>query len=142
MARSTKVKAEIIRVEPQMDLEALDRLIQKRVAEATAGQGAILEPFFTTSKTLAAEIRRHASIFQKRKFSLYFEKYGCLVCDTKKRPHESHGMCRRCHERFVFRLMRLEKEYAKAHPQEYQERQTEGLTSKIRTARVLLGNPG
>ena len=36
----------MIRVTPQMDLETLDALIQKRVAEAQASKSAILEPWF------------------------------------------------------------------------------------------------
>jgi hypothetical protein len=139
MPRSKKVNAEIIRVQPQMDLEALDLLIQKRVAEATASQGAILEPWMQTSKALAAAIRRHESIFHKRKFALYFEKWGCLVCGTKKEAHDSHGMCPNCLSKFVHRLKQLEKEYAKAHPQEYEKQQTESLTSRIRNAARILG---
>lgn len=139
MPRSKKPKAELIRVQPQMDLEALDLLIQKRVAEAQASQGAILEPWFATSTALAAAIRRHASIFHKRKFTLYFEKWGCLVCGTKERPHASHAMCHRCSTKFVQRLNQIENEYAKAHPQEYANQQTENLTSRIRNAERILG---
>jgi hypothetical protein len=141
MPRATKVKAEIIRVSPETampDLATLDLLIQKRVAEATANQGAILEPWFQ-SPTVAAEIRRHQSIFHKRKFALYFEKWGCLVCGTKKKDHVSHGMCQTCHGRFVDRLKLLEKEYAKAHPQEYENQQIENLTTRLRSAQRILG---
>lgn len=139
MPRSKKANAEIIRVQPQMDLETLDRLIQKRVAEAQASQGAILEPWFATSTALAAAIRRHASIFQRKKFSLYFQQWGCVVCKTKERPHQSHAMCQRCFVKFVMRLKQLEKEYAEAHPQEYANQQTENLTSRMRNAARILG---
>lgn len=138
MPRSKKPKAELIRVQPQMDLEALDRLIQKRVAEATASQGGILEPWFQ-SNAVAAAIRRHQSIFHKRKFALYFEKWGCVVCGTKTRPHDSNAMCLPCFHQFVARIKQLEKEYAKAHPQEYANQQTENLTSRIRNAERILG---
>jgi hypothetical protein len=139
MPRSKKPKAELMRVAPQMDLETLDALIQKRVAEATASQGAILEPWFQTSRALAAAIRRHESIFHKRKFALYFEKWGCLVCGTKKEAHDNHGMCHKCLGKFVERLRQLEKEYAKAHPQEYENQQIESLTSRVRSAERILG---
>ena len=138
MPRAKKAKAEIIRVQPQLDLETLDRLIQKRVAEATASQGTILEPWFQ-SNTLAAEIRRHQSVFHKRKFTLYFEKWGCLVCGTKEQAHDSHGMCGKCMRKFVERLKQLERDYAKAHPAEYADQQTESLTSRIRNAERILG---
>jgi hypothetical protein len=90
------LKPELIRVSPEMDLETLDALIQKRVAEAHANQGAILEPWFQTSRALAAAIRRHESIFHKRKFALYFDRWGCLACGTKERPHHSNAMCHVC----------------------------------------------
>jgi hypothetical protein len=132
-------KPEIIRVSPEMDLETLDALIQKRVAEAQANQGAILEPWFQTSRALAAAIRRHGSIFHKRKFGFYFERWGCVICGTKEQAHESHGMCHNCLERFVQRLRQLEKEYAEAHPQEYENQQIENLTSRVRSAERILG---
>jgi hypothetical protein len=139
--RSKRVKAEIIRVQPQAaipDLATLDLLIQKRVAEATESQ-AILEPWFQTSRELAAAIRRHQSIFHKRKFALYFEKWGCLICGTKEKAHASRGMCNECLCKFVKRLEQLEKEYAEAHPQEYETQQIESLTSRIRHAEHILG---
>jgi hypothetical protein len=140
MPRTKSAKPELIRVQPQpvMDLATLDLLIQKRVAEAQASQGAILEPWFQ-SQAVGAEIRRHQSIFHKRKFALYFEKWGCLVCGTKKKDHVSHGMCHTCHLRFFYRLQALEKEYASAHPQEYENQQIESLTARMREARRLLG---
>ena len=140
MARTKKPKAEIIRVPASMsDPATLDLLIQKRVAEAMANEAVILEPWFQTSRALAAEIRRHASMFQKRKFAIYFEKWGCLVCGTKDRAHESHGMCGTCEGTFVARLKQLEKEYAKAHPQEYEAQELDKITSRVRSAERILG---
>jgi hypothetical protein len=130
-----RTKGEVIRMAPEADLE---RLVQQKVAEALADRSAILEPWFQTSRALAAAIRRHQSIFHKRKFALYFEKWGCLVCGTKEQAHESHGMCNTCHFRFLQRLHALEKEYAKTHPQEYENQQIESLTSRIRNAERLL----
>jgi hypothetical protein len=128
-------KPVILQVAPEADL---DRIIQQKVAEAMANRSAILEPWFQTSRALAAEIRRHQSMFHKRKFSLYFEKWGCLVCGTKEQAHASHAMCAKCLDRFVMRLKLLEKDYAQAHPQEYENQQTDSLTSRIRNAQKLL----
>lgn len=129
-------KPVILRVAPEADL---DRLIQQKVTEAlAANHTAILEPWFR-SPAVAAAIRRHQSVFHKRKFSLYFEKWGCLVCGTKRKPHENHALCRTCLERFRTRLMWMEKEYASTHPQEYADRQTEDLTSRVRSAERILG---
>lgn len=140
MPKTKRPKTEVLRIvpAPQIDLAALDELIQKRVTEAQASQGAILEPWFQ-SPSVAAEIRRHQSIFHKRKFALYFEKWGCLVCGTKRKPHENHALCCTCLNRFVTRLRHLEKEYAETHPQEYADRQTKSLTSRLRNAERILG---
>jgi hypothetical protein len=129
-------KPVILRVAPEADL---DRLIQQKVAEALANQKAILEPWFQTSRALAAAIRRHQSMFHKRKFALYFEKWGCLVCSTKARSHDTHAMCQRCLDKFVQRLRQLEQDYAQAHPQEYENQQIEHLTSRVRSAERILG---
>ena len=75
MPRSKKARTELIRVLPQMDLEALDRLIQKRVAEAQASQGAILEPWFQTG-AVAAEIRRHESILPQAEVCALLREMG------------------------------------------------------------------
>ena len=131
-----RTKGQVIRMAPEADLE---RLIQQKVAEALENQKAILEPWFQTSRALAAAIRRHQSIFHKRKFALYFEKWGCLVCGTKEKAHASRGMCHECLCKFVQRLQQLEKEYAQAHPQEYESQQIESLTSRVRSAERILG---
>jgi hypothetical protein len=129
-------KPVILRVAPEADL---DRIIQQKVAEALANQGDILEPWFQTSRALAAAIRRHQSIFHKRKFALYFEKWGCLACGTKEQAHVSHGICQHCLGKFLARLRLLEKDYAKDHPQEYEDQQIESLTSRVRSAERIIG---
>jgi hypothetical protein len=139
MPRSKKPRTELIRVTPQPaipDLATLDRLIQKRVAEAQAG--ALLEPWFP-SRAVATEIMKRQACFHRRKFGLYFEKHGCLVCGTKKKPHQSHSMCGTCHAKFVTRLKQIEKDYAKAHPHEYENQQIDNLTSRVRSAERILG---
>ena len=139
MPRAKKARTEIIRVAPQMDLETLDALIQKRVAEATASRGAILEPWFQ-SPAISAEIRRHQSMFQQRKWSLFFERWGCMVCGTKKEPHDTHGMCVACFNRLTARLAVIQKEYAKAHPREVATQNVNDLTRRVRSAeQILLG---
>jgi hypothetical protein len=129
-------KGEVIRMAPEADLE---RLVQQKVAEALANQAAILEPWFQTSRALAAAIRRHQSMFHKRKFALYFEKWGCSVCGSKEQTHVSHAMCQHCLGKFLARLRLLEKDYAKDHPQEYENQQIESLTSRVRSAERILG---
>ena len=120
------------------DLETLDRLIQKRVAEAQASQGLILEPWFQPA-AVADELRRRLGVFHKRKWALYFEFHGCLVCGTKKEAHSSHGMCHDCYYRVVNRLGQIEKGYAEGHPHEYVDQQVDQISRRVRSAERILG---
>jgi hypothetical protein len=56
----------------------------------------MFEPFFHT-EAIAAEIKRRETVTEQRKWSLYYEKWGCLVCETKDKSHKSIGMCRTCY---------------------------------------------
>lgn len=141
MSVEEKSCAEIIRVAPQTglpDLETLDRLIQKRVAEAQASQGLILEPWFQPA-AVADELRRRLGIFHRRKWALYFDFHGCLLCGTKKEAHSSNGMCRNCFDRVVRRLRQIEKAYAEAHPQEYVDQQIDRISRRVSSAERILG---
>jgi hypothetical protein len=36
---------------------------------------------------------------ERRKWNLFFERHGCLVCVTRERIHVANGMCARCYSR-------------------------------------------
>lgn len=135
-------RAEIIRVEPQRgmpDLAMLDRLIQKRVAEAQAtAQGLLLEPWFQPAD-VADELRRRLGVFHSRKFALYYELWGCLVCRKKTEVHVGHGLCNSCYSKFSQRLKAIEKQYAETHPHEYVDQQIDRISSRVRSAERILG---
>src|SRR5579863_10118695 len=89
----------------------IERLIEKKLAEMKERSTAetLFEPFFR-SKAIADEIRRHQTITEQQKWSLYYEKFGCLICQTRNRPHDALGMCDRCYQRIHGRLKALLKE--------------------------------
>ena len=134
--------AEIIRVERQTgvpDLATVDRLIQKRVAEAQAtDQGLLLEPWFQPAP-IADEIRMRLSVFHRRKGSFYFELYGCLICEKNNGLHVAHGLCHACYQKVAQRFKDMEKRYAEAHPHEYEDQQVDQISRRVRSAERILG---
>ena len=88
----------------------LQRYIQHHVAELLAQrEDGIFQPFFQ-SRRIYQELKKLQSVPEQRKWSMYFSRYGCLVCKTKKRPHSSCGMCMRCKMLVVQRLNAVVKE--------------------------------
>ena len=77
----------------------LDRLVQQKVAEILAARDEfVFEPFFR-SRQVAYELKRLQTVPEQRKWTVYFERYGCLLCETRKRIHGGNGMCNRCYLR-------------------------------------------
>ena len=117
--RSTAI--ELVRPEssalasPERDFEKLDRLVQQRVAEILTRRDAFIwEPWFRT-RQVANEIRRLQTVSEKRKWTRFYEDEGCLACGTTAVPHASNGFCHACHARIHNKLLRHEKELARAH---------------------------
>lgn len=52
---------------------------------------------------------RHASAEQK-KWQAYFRRFGCLICETKRRRHAGNGMCRLCRASTLQSLARTHRE--------------------------------
>jgi excisionase family DNA binding protein len=66
----------------------------------------IFEPFFQ-DEPIGLEAKRRQTVQQRMKWSLYYQKWGCLVCQTKKAPHMCMGMCAVCQTRTRWRLRQL-----------------------------------
>jgi hypothetical protein len=77
----------------------LNRLVQQKVAEIMAERDAtVFEPFFR-SRQIAYELKRLQTVPEQRNWSVYFERCGCLICETRKSIHAGNGMCNTCHAR-------------------------------------------
>jgi hypothetical protein len=91
--------------------ERLGHVIEQKVARLLANRDEfVFQPFFQEKK-VAAEIRRIQSIPEQRKWSLYFESFGCLICGDRKAMHNSCGMCRGCYTLVFQRLEKIIKQY-------------------------------
>jgi hypothetical protein len=62
-----------------------------------------LDPFLRSRQESNA-IRRQQTVTERKKWALYYARYGCHRCDGKDKPHESNGLCANCHRIIVTRL--------------------------------------
>jgi hypothetical protein len=136
MPRKKKTAAiEVLRATPQ-DLEAL---IAKRVEEAIEKLAHNpLEPWFE-SRDVTTEMMRRQCMWDKRKHAIRYERYGCISCGKKKRPHSGNSLCPRCRSRIVQQYLHLKREWDREHPDQPAERDLESITRKMRLAERLLG---
>ena len=123
------------------DLHAvLDRMVRERVDEILAMRDAgQLESDFHP-REVSYEILSRQSVFEKRKWSLFYEKWGCRSCGKKTVAHQSSGHCATCVGRLAGRLAVIKRHFDLASPEPEISRQIDRLTSRVRTAQALLGN--
>ncbi len=90
---------------PRSQAELLDLLVQQKVAEAlTARDEFVLEPWFR-SRQVSYEIKRLQTVPERKKWSVFFERQGCLSCHKRDHPHASNDLCRPCHGQ-VFHVLK------------------------------------
>jgi MerR-like DNA binding protein len=118
-----QIKSQIVRVE-RAEIVAPDRnqqaeqfklmiaqAIEKQVGEALSTNDSIFQPFFQ-SQSVAHEIKRRQTVAEQQKYVNRFKKYGCMICETKDRPHQSLSMCATCYRREVQRLREVVREHS------------------------------
>jgi hypothetical protein len=112
----------------------LDRMVRDKVdeimAERAAGQSELAHQ--------PREIRRHHPGFERVKWPLYFEKWGCEVCGRKRQvSHGSKGRCATCVLRLYHRMQRLEREWVRNNPESQIAEDIDRLTRRFRSAQEL-----
>jgi Zn finger protein HypA/HybF involved in hydrogenase expression len=117
----------------------LDRMVRERVDEIMAERGSAPMESDFQPKEVAFELQRRQTVFERRKWPLYFEKWGCRKCERKRVAHMSTGQCAACHSRLQQRLAAIKRDFDKANPDQEIERKIDQLTSRFRSAQALLG---
>ena len=108
--------AELVRVRTGADRVDLERLVDQRVAEIMGQRDALVfEPFFR-SRQISYELRRLQTVSEQQKWSIYFERRGCLVCQTRERIHVGCGMCQNCYPRIFRELTQIIAEAVTGEP--------------------------
>jgi hypothetical protein len=83
-------------VGPPAEEAKLQALVRREIAEARVqNEGMLFEPWFR-SRRVAEEIRRLQTVPERRVSAACYERWGCMICRTKSRPHAGHSMCGRC----------------------------------------------
>jgi len=89
------------------DKAQLMRLAAEMAAQMVAQREEFLfEPFFR-SRRVAYELKRLQTVSEQRKWSVFFERFGCLICETMERIHGGNGMCCRCYSNTLGRLKQI-----------------------------------
>lgn len=104
--RNIKVVA-LLPAQKQTDAEILDRLVRERVDEILASRTDLLMRPFFDSKRVSDELRRLQTMPERRKWGRYFDRHGCMICETKQHSHRGLGMCSNCYVRIFLRLMAI-----------------------------------
>lgn len=99
-----------------IDEKTLTLLVKQKVAEIMADKDAIVfEPFFR-SRQIAYELKRLQTMPERQKWSVYFGRYGCLICETRARIHVGNGMCNSCYSRTFNNLKQIISEGVNRNP--------------------------
>ena len=99
--------AEMVRARSGVDEAELHRLVQAQVAEIMAARDAFeFEPFFR-SRQVAYELKRLQRGPEQRTNAISFERYGCMICETRERIHGGHGMCVMCNAKWFRRRTQI-----------------------------------
>ncbi len=118
--------------------EMIERLVRERVDEIMVKlEAGHPEPGFVP-RDEADELRRRRNVFEQRKWSLYFERFGCRVCSRTNVAHYGNGHCQRCYALIQRRLKTIKAEYDESRPDAEIDRQIDRLTSRFRVAKSLL----
>lgn len=119
----------------------IENLVRQRVDEVLSASGVRRLEVDLRPAQAAKVARQKQEMFERVKWVLYFEKWGCRVCERKTVGHESTGHCVRCHHRVISRLAVLRRAYESSHPEAEIRLQIDHLTSRADTAEQLLAEP-
>ena len=104
------------------------------IAETTGARpDEILEPFFQ-GRAVSTEMKRLQTVPEQRKWHYYFDKFGCLICQQKDRPHVSLGMCTYCSRRTAARVRSVLRPLEKAEPDSAAQFTPDRLTELARAS--------
>src|SRR5258705_1466782 len=108
--------AEMVRERTGVDEVEFRRTVQEEVAKIMATRDAfVFEPFFR-SRQIAYELKRLQRVPEQQKFAVSFERYGCMICETRERIHGGNGMCVLCYAKWFGRLTQIVAEGINCQP--------------------------
>src|SRR5882724_6868971 len=115
----------------------LDRMVRDRVDEIMAERGRPGGAQLFQPRDVSYEIQRRQTVFERRKWALYFAKWGCRMCRRKKINHSSGGCCAACTSMVANRLSQIKIEYDRENPETQINENIDRLTRRLRSAQEL-----
>lgn len=106
LSRSTSHRPPQLRNVNKTKLERLS--IEAAKVSLADPRTAGMEPWFQT-REVAKKILRLQSVPERRKWAVYYSRWGCVRCGRRGHPHSSNGMCTRCHPMLAMRLREVVK---------------------------------
>jgi protein-arginine kinase activator protein McsA len=102
---------------PSIDAkEMLRKMVEQQVAAIMSRRDEFnMQPFFAKKK-IADELKRYQTVPEQKKWRHYFDRYGCLRCETRDVNHASCGMCARCYAQVGSRLKTVYKQLERDSP--------------------------
>jgi|SRR5579872_2006849 len=139
MPRKKKISTEIVLQRPAVDMRAvLDRMVRDRIDEIMAERAEVQPEHNFLTREAALEIRRQQTVFERRKWALYFAKWGCRMCRRKRNvSHGSGGCCSTCCTMVMLRLKQIKIEYDRDNPESQIAENIDRLTRRLRSAQEL-----
>jgi hypothetical protein len=118
-----------------------DRLAQgmpePKTSTKNLSESVLLEPWFLP-REVAWAILRLLPIFHQRKWTYFFEDWGCFKCGRKAALHVGNGLCNKCRASVSYRLKSsLKRRAVKAGPTA--EQQVDRIMARVRNAQHILG---
>jgi hypothetical protein len=127
MPKRKPVVAEIVTVPREPGAKLQDLLASLVREEVAAQRGAESKP--------TLDDQRQLSKFERKKHALYYDKWGCQRCNSKKTGHWAKGLCSKCSVLLQARYAALKREWDSEHPAQ----NTNEITARVRSAERLLG---
>jgi hypothetical protein len=110
-----------------------------RVSERSGGRRVEVSPVWFLNEGVKRQIDRILPSYYRRRFRVYFDRFGCVRCDRKKTLYGGNGLCLKCLGLVSDRLDRIDARLKKT--QEPEERTpTKAFLRRRRTARELLAD--
>lgn len=88
----------------------VEQIVQQKVAEILArGNNQIFEPWFR-SRMEANELRRIQTVPERKRWTIHYDRFGCLYCHKTSHPHGGNGFCCPCRLKITNRLKSIVRE--------------------------------
>lgn len=118
----------------------LKNVLRGLIKEILVDEGAVSSGPAVETREIIVRTQRPLTVFDRKKWSLYFEKWGCRTCGKKNVGHGSNGHCAACNTLANNRLQQIKREFDSVRPDQQIQQNIDHLTLRLRTAKELLSD--